>query len=183
MIVSELGGGGAEPVSVADAKVFCRIERSDEDDLIAALIEAARQALERETRAVLVRRNFRIALDVLPADRMILVPRTPLVAVTAVTAFGADGTSTVLPAADAAARLRGADVLRLSEAAAAAAAKGIEIEFTAGLDATSVPEAYRLAIKRIVAANYDARGTDAGAGVVPKAARDLVALFRELRIR
>jgi uncharacterized phiE125 gp8 family phage protein len=186
MVVMELGGGGAEPVTVAEAKAWCRIERDDEDELIAALVTAARETVERETRTVLAKRAFRIALDGVPADRTIWVPRTPIGAVTAVTSYGADGAPTSFPTASARPdRLCGADVLRLSEAVAAAAANGIEVEFTAGFEPGNVPEACRLAVKQIVAASYELRGAvapDMQPGVFPRAARELVAPFRELRL-
>ncbi|KAB0679951.1 head-tail connector protein [Aureimonas leprariae] len=186
MVVVELGGGGAEPVSVAEAKAWCRIERSDEDDLIAALVTAAREMVERETRAVLVKRGFRIALEAVPADRRVRLPRTPLGAVTMITAYGADGTSrNFMPAGATPDRASGEDVVVLADDVVAAAANGVEVEFIAGFDAGSVPEALKLAVKEIVAASYEMRGAvaaDMQPGFIPKAVRDLLAPFRERRL-
>lgn len=182
MVVVDLGGGGAEPVSVVEAKAWCRIERSDEDGSIAALVTAARETVERETRTVLVKRKFRVVLDGLPVDRVVRLPSTPLGAVTAIVGYDVDGTPMSLSVADAAlAGPPGTNALTLSEKAVGAASNGIEIEFTAGFEAGMVPAALKLAVKQIVAASYEMRGAvaaDMQPGLIPKAARDLIAPFR-----
>ncbi|MEC5324616.1 head-tail connector protein [Aurantimonas sp. A3-2-R12] len=39
-------GGGVEPMTAADIKIWARIDRADEDGLIANLIRAARETIE-----------------------------------------------------------------------------------------------------------------------------------------
>lgn len=185
MTLIELGGMGAEPVSVAEAKAWCRIERNDEDALVGTLVKAAREAIERETRLILARRSFRVALDTVPTDRRIAMPRRPLVAVTAVTAYGPDGSARSFSSGSATIDRFLETAARVSEEVAAAAVNGLEIEFTAGFDAASVPEALKLATKQIVSATYEIRGAvsaDLQPGVMPAAARDLISAYREIRL-
>ena len=74
MTIIDLGAlDGAElvePVSLSEAKAWARIERDDEDALIAGLIRAARQAVEAMTGLVLAQRGFRLALDPGAAGRL-----------------------------------------------------------------------------------------------------------------
>ncbi len=43
-----------EPVTLAEAKAYLRVEHGDDDDVIAALIAAARSHVEAQTRRVLI---------------------------------------------------------------------------------------------------------------------------------
>ena len=49
-----LSGPAAEPITLAAAKQFLRVEHGDDDDVIAALIAAARIHVEAATRRALV---------------------------------------------------------------------------------------------------------------------------------
>ena len=55
-----------EPLSLDDAKAFMRVDDSDEDDLIAAFIVAARQKIEEEIMRALVTRSYTYTLDYWP---------------------------------------------------------------------------------------------------------------------
>jgi uncharacterized phiE125 gp8 family phage protein len=89
-------GPAIEPLSLADAKLFLRVAHADDDDLIAALIAAAREEVERATRRLLIRQNWRIVLDRWPASARIVSPANPLAALTAARVRAADGTSAEL---------------------------------------------------------------------------------------
>jgi uncharacterized phiE125 gp8 family phage protein len=52
-----------EPLTLAEAKSFLRVEHSADDDLIGALIKAARSEVESATRRALITQGWRIALD------------------------------------------------------------------------------------------------------------------------
>ncbi|MCB8836101.1 head-tail connector protein [Aurantimonas sp. VKM B-3413] len=175
-----------EPVSVADAKLWARIERDDEDGLIAALIRAAREAIETATGLALSQRSFRLVLDPVPPHGWIEATRHPLEALGPVTAFAADGTPNLLDAEDVVIeRSMGLEAFRLSPAAREAAANGIEIEFTAGFSAGKVPENLLLALKTIVAASYETRaavGPDMQPALMPDLAATLIAPYRRVRI-
>lgn len=58
-----------EPLSLAEAKLHLRVDFSDEDALISALISAARQAAETITARQLVTARWKYILDAFPDPR------------------------------------------------------------------------------------------------------------------
>ena len=94
-----------EPLSLAEAKAHLRLEPSDDDDLVTALIQSARESCERFTGRALVERQLTLFLDAWPTaetsyeegwregplieavQRWIELPRPPLQAVEAVTIY------------------------------------------------------------------------------------------------
>ncbi|GGD93787.1 hypothetical protein GCM10011390_10650 [Aureimonas endophytica] len=185
MVLIELGNAGPEPVALAEAKTWCRIERDDEDVLIAALIGAARETVERETGLALRRRDLRIAIGDLPPDGRVALPRRPVATVLGLTAYGADGLPRAFAAANAVLERFGAgETVRLTEIVLAAA-NGLEIDVTAGFAPADVPEALKLAIKRMVAVSYETRAAlapEMQPALIPPAARAAIAAFREVRL-
>jgi uncharacterized phiE125 gp8 family phage protein len=178
MILIELEKPAAEPVSVAQAKAWARIERGDEDAVVAGLVQAARETVEQRTGLVLGQRPFRLVLDAVPGEGRIGVPRRPVTAVTGVRTFDAEGSETVRAAATV--RIAGEGLVVDPELCGEG---GIEIEFTAGDD--RVPEAVRQAILRIVAASYETRGMVGDAmqpAIVPAFADALLAPFRRVTL-
>lgn len=177
MILIELEKPSAEPVSVAELKAFVRIERGDEDELIARLLTAAREAVERETGMLLARRAFRLVLDAVPPDGIVAAGRRPLRTVREVRAYDAAGAE----------RLADAVLVRIEGDRFAIAPElrdaALEIEFEAGTDAA--PEALRQAVLRIAAGSYETRGLVGEAmqpALVPSFARALMAPFRPVRL-
>ena len=57
-----IAGPGEEPVSLAEAKAFARIDGTDEDALVGALIAAARLHVESLTGRALVSQTWRLVL-------------------------------------------------------------------------------------------------------------------------
>src|ERR1035437_40652 len=57
-----------EPLSLAEAKAFLRVETSDDDDVICALIAGSRIHVEAQTRRALITQSWRISADVWPDD-------------------------------------------------------------------------------------------------------------------
>ncbi|WP_193227613.1 head-tail connector protein [Aureimonas psammosilenae] len=177
---TEIGEIAAEPVSVAEAKAWCRIERSDEDGLIAGLIRAARETVERETGLVLARREFRLALTAVPRDRRVVSPVRPLASVSAIRVRRLGGDWHSVPPGEAVAeRFGGVEALRFSEMVAILGEGGVEIDLSAGFAPGKAPETLRHAVMRIVAAGYESRAPGAA---MPAAARDAIAAYREVRI-
>jgi uncharacterized phiE125 gp8 family phage protein len=80
-----LAGPGEEPVTLAEAKAWCRIDAGDEDALVEALIAAARLHVESATGRALVEQSWRLVLDC-PKGRVVPMPVLPVIAVTAATA-------------------------------------------------------------------------------------------------
>lgn len=186
MTLIDLGPPAAEPVTLADLKTWCRIERDDEDALVVSLGKAARETVEALTLTILARRGFRLLVDAVPADGWIEVPRVPVRSVGAVTAYGATGTPQAFGTAHAVIeRALGIEAVRVSPDVVAAAANGLEIEFDAGFDTGAAPEGLKLAVRRIVSASYEVRGAlpvSQQPAILPAAAAVLLAPYRRVRL-
>jgi uncharacterized phiE125 gp8 family phage protein len=87
---------GTEPLSVADAKLYCRVDHAAEDALFTSLAKAARQHLERLTGRALAEQTLQVTLPGFPRCKELPIPRPPLVSVTSVTYLDADGDAVVL---------------------------------------------------------------------------------------
>jgi uncharacterized phiE125 gp8 family phage protein len=80
-----------EPVSLAEAKGYLRVEHADDDDLIAALIASARAHVEAQTRRALVTQTWRHSLDIWPTGHRVVVLPAPLQALAAVRVYDEAG--------------------------------------------------------------------------------------------
>lgn len=89
-----------EPITRGEAKLHLRVESdiTADDDLIDALIAAAREACEEATNRCLVWSNWELELDEFPTtgEQEIVVPRPPLRQVLAVRYVDRDGVSQLL---------------------------------------------------------------------------------------
>lgn len=95
--LSRTSDAAAEPLSTSEAKAFLRVDDSNSDTLIDALVKAARQKVEADTGRALITQTWAMSLDVAPADRgPILLPIAPVSAVTSIVQYStADASSTV----------------------------------------------------------------------------------------
>lgn len=163
-----LDGPAVEPVSLAEMKVFLRVDDDAQDDLIAALIAAARLTLERATRLAFIAQGWRLRLDAWPPQRAVTLPLAPILAVEAVRVGPAATGATLTPELY---RLDGGDPARLlvdlAAPAPATPRDGIEIDLTIGFGNAleSVPAPLRLALRRLVARWYENRGDGPPAGL------------------
>lgn len=66
-----------EPVSLAEAKVHCRIDTDDEDGYVAALVTAAREYIEEVLDISMISQTWEARYDVFPLWEIIL-PRAPM---------------------------------------------------------------------------------------------------------
>lgn len=176
----------SEPVSLAEVKLFLRIDQDVEDTLITTLIGAAREAVEAACGRALITRRVRESLDIWRRDAVggAVLGVGPVVDVVAVRLLADNGSQSVIDPE----RYRlegGRDRPRLVFASGVPATLrtvgGIEIEYDAGFadDASDLPVALRLATLQIVASLYDAR---LGQAPMPEAARALVRPFAPARL-
>lgn len=127
---------GEEPVTLAEAKAWCRIDAGDEDALVAALIAAARLMVESLTGRALVTQGWRVTAC--PRGRLMPLPVLPA--------------SALLEAPEGA--VLQADSVLLAEPAFAE----ITIDYTAGYGgAGDVPADLRQAVLTLVAYWYENR--------------------------
>lgn len=175
----------AEPVSLAEAKAHLRVTIEAEDDLIAALVTAARQRIEAELGLALISTGFRESFDCAP-DGPIRLSRAPLIAVAEVAVAGADGAFTAIPAESWIAKIgaREAEIapLNLAWPAPVPPVDGLRVTFTAGFgpDADHVPEPLKQAVLALVAHAFDHRGDAEPASLPP--AEPWLAAYRRVRL-
>jgi uncharacterized phiE125 gp8 family phage protein len=176
----------SEPLSLAEAKSFLRVEHDADDELIAALLAAARHAVELATRRVLVTQTWRIVLDRWPAAGRIVSPVNPLRTLEAARVLAGDGTDAALDvdafALDTAS-LPGViafDRANLAEPGRALA--GIEIDVTAGHgEASDLPPPLVQAIRLLLAQGYEQRDR-VQPDALPQTVAALVRPFRVLAL-
>jgi uncharacterized phiE125 gp8 family phage protein len=81
----------AEPITLAELKQQCRVDTSDEDDVLNMAIAAARAKCENYTRRALVNQTWEQTLDEFP-DAEIELLKPPVSSITSVTYIDANGT-------------------------------------------------------------------------------------------
>lgn len=179
-----LAGPAGEPVSLAEAKAFLKVDDGAEDGLIATLITAARLHVEGVTGKALMAQTWRTVRDSWPQDRTVKLPVGPFLSLTAVTAYDAEGTPHDVPLAQ---FLDEPDRLLLPSSVAGMPVlrerQGIEIDYVAGFGAetSDVPVDIRQALLTLVAHWYEHRDVVviAGSGaVVPSGFDRLIAPHR-----
>jgi len=183
-----LAGPAEEPVSLAEAKAFLRVDDAAEDALITTLIGAARLHVEGVTGKALIAQSWRIVLDDWPASREVRLPVAPLIAVTAIVATDDNGGSHEIGLSQ---FRSGPDRLivprvvvgmpRLQER------QGLEIDYVAGFgtEPEVVPADLRQAVLGLVAHWHEHRDAVivAGSGaVVPSGFDRMVAAHKRVRL-
>jgi len=180
-----------EPVSLTEAKVHLRVDITDDDSLIAALIVAARQYVEVLTRRQLITATWDLVLDTWPDGDTILVPLPPLQSVTSITYKDSADTVYTMPAMDYivdTAEEPGRIVLAYGKTWPSTIlypVGAITIRFTAGYgDALAVPQAIKQAILLLVGHWYENREATIGGTMqheLPFAVEALLWPYRILR--
>lgn len=152
----------AEPLSLVDAKRFLRVEHSDDDAVITALVSAARSHVEALTRNALMVQTWRLVLDRWPDGGRISPRIGPLRALAAVRVFSAaNDASTIDPeifVVDAAAGVLAAPAWSLPVPGRNVAGIELDIEVGFGAAVDDVPQTLLQAIRMLVAHWYENRG-------------------------
>lgn len=185
MALLELTAPATEPISLSDAKLYLRVDHTEEDALIASLITAARSRIEAIIGRSLINRSL---VWRGPARATICLPRPPLVSVTRISVIGENDQGADVPPADIVVNTRGEpDSVHL------AAGKNwgdylpgflsLEIEFIAGYGsaADSVPQPLRQAIMMLCAHMFEFRARDSEPDL-PAMIGALTAPFKTVRL-
>jgi uncharacterized phiE125 gp8 family phage protein len=174
----------AEPISLAEAKAFLRVEYDDDDDVISALVAGARIYVEAQTRRALITQTWRLVRDLWPPTGAIAVRPAPLRTLEAVRVYDGQGAPLEV----------GTDAFVVDTAGArlvfapwalpqpGRTAAGIELDVTVGYGdaAIDVPEPLRQAIRLLAGHWYENRGLvspDAG-HLLPLTVPALLAPYR-----
>ena len=80
MALIRIAAPASEPLDLATAKLHCRVDGSDDDTLITALIVAAREQAEHETGRALVTQTWELVHDAFP--EAFVLRRAPIQSVT-----------------------------------------------------------------------------------------------------
>jgi uncharacterized phiE125 gp8 family phage protein len=187
-----LAGPATEPIALAEAKAFLRVDGSDEDPFISTLIAAARLHTESVTGRAMISQSWRVVLDAWPRDRRVGLPVAPLQSLSAVRAYDADGEATVLTLSQFQAEtgmapahvfvpapVSGMPITRRHDA--------IELDYVAGYGDTSgdVPQDLRHAVLTLIGYWFEHRDAVivAGSGaVVPPGFNRLVEPYQAVRL-
>lgn len=184
-----LTGPAVEPLTLAEAKEYLRVETDDDDDVIAALIAGARAHVEAQTRRGLITQTWRLVRDRWPEEGRLQVLPAPPRSVIAARYYDEDGGTHAIDT--------GAFVLDTASSllafppwsmpAPGRATAGIEIDLSIGYGdaAADVPAPLRQAIRMLVAHWYENRGLVAAGqpvAMLPAAVSALVAPFRMLAL-
>ena len=177
-----------EPLTLAEAKAWLRLDTNDEDATVSALIAAARFMVELAIQRQLIHQTWRISLDCWPADGLVRLPLMPAVSIAAVRVWPASGgATTVSPTAYRLETTRDPALLVLTGAVMQPGLPrgGIEIDLVCGMSAAAsgVPEPLRQAVRLLVARWFEHRGDEAGdSASLPPDVAMLTAPFRRPRL-
>lgn len=163
MALIDLAPPSVEPVDLAYAKQFLRVDGHDEDTLIANLISTTRHQIENMISRTLLMRSFRYRGTV-PNAYCLSLPRPPLLVVTSVILYDGNGQSVIVPATDYVVNARrDPGELSLKQGNSWAdyidIPSEIEIEFSAGYGASAddVPLPLKQALLLLLAQHYEYR--------------------------
>lgn len=159
----------AEPVTLAEMKLHCRVDHDDDDTILTAQIQAAREWIERQCNLSMVQRTYTASLP--RFVERIELPRRPVIAVSAIQYWSTDSPSSLLTLDTSKYRVNEGEgylYRNYSESWPSVDCRhdAIQITYTAGhapnsaspVDhAANVPEALKQALKLLVADMYELR--------------------------
>ena len=182
-----IAGPAVEPVTLAAMRDYLRLDDTAEDDLVAALIKAARLVVEAAAGRQLVEQTWRLVLDGWPCGRAVLLPLSPLIRVERVRVYDRSGVGPDLAAALYRAD-RTSDPPRVVAESGAPepglSAQGIEIDVAVGFGpaAADVPAPLAQAVRMLVARWFENRGDAAADAPLPPDIAALIAPYRRMRL-
>jgi uncharacterized phiE125 gp8 family phage protein len=185
MSLALIAGPAEEPLALADAKTFAKIETVEDDALVQALIVAARLKLEAATRRFLVTQTWRLKRPTAGLGRTVRVPVAPVQSVSAIRWRDPGGAATTLDPS--AYQVEPAALPALVTLLQAPPATGfVELDLVMGYGAAAaVPEPLRHALRLLVATWYEDRGALAMTGPAapwPATVEALVGPYRGLAL-
>jgi uncharacterized phiE125 gp8 family phage protein len=176
-LLSRITAPTTEPVTLAEAKLYLRVDSSNEDSLISDLIVAARMSAEKWLGVSLITQTWKLAYNEY-LDNAVHLPMPPIVSVVSVVVVNRDTTTTTISANNYYLNAAKNTLLFDNEISGFL----IEITYNAGYgSAAQVPHPIKYGILAHIAAMYDERGL-IGQEKLPEQVSNLYSPFREVRI-
>lgn len=191
MALEMLSGPAGEPVSLAETKVYLRVDHFDEDALIASLITTARLQVEAGLGLALIDQQWMMQADCWPLSGVVEVPLRPLQSVDEIRVLDADGAATIVDSISYAVDATSAPPRIASRTGfwprPGARLAGIEIDLTVGFgaDAADVPDDLRQALLALVAHWYEHRGPaeqGSASPAIPNSVSRLLSPYKAVRL-
>lgn len=180
-------GATSAVITASEFKTHARVYHTQDDTYIATLILVATQCIEHETRRALINRSFTLQLEGFPADREIILPRSPLSSVTSVTYTDTSGATQTVSSGDYHTySVNGVGRVMLKSTASWPSTQDtgnldVSVNFTAGYGATSasVPVALKQAVLLQATHLYDNRTAVAPTQLyeIPRAVERLIVQY------
>ena len=175
-----------EPVSLAEAKAYLRVEHDDEDALIANLIEAARGYVEMATKRALIAQTWRFVYNAWPLAGLLQLPVAPVRQLVAARIYDAanvpHAVDTTAFVVDVTAATLGFVPWPLPAPARKIAGVELDVEVGYGPAGTDVPEPLRQTIRMLVAEAYEKRNLNAETAIPFATLGALLAPYRVLSL-
>lgn len=184
MSLKQTAAPGVEPVTLAEAKAFLRVDTDDEDTFVESLITTSRLHIEAALDLALITQSWRLTVPARTAP--IAIPLHPVASVTAVQVRDGDGVETEVALGDINVDLDVRPACVLVPHAGGAADKTV-IAFDAGFGPTdaNVPTPIRQALLQLIAHWFENRepitfGTTGAR--IPDTVSALLAPYRQVRL-
>ena len=190
---SLVSGPDAPLLSIAEAKLHCRVDFADDDDLLSVYIAAATDMLDAEWGELgraLVTQRWQLTLTAFPSGRLIVLPVPPVQQVTSITYYDTDNAEQTLSTDTYTLVVNGEDgriYLNADQSWPATydRADAVAVQYDAGYGdaAADVPEGIRLAARLMVAHWYENRAavTERAMSQLPMGIRTLLHKYRVVR--
>jgi uncharacterized phiE125 gp8 family phage protein len=178
-----------EPITLTEAKAHLRIDSTDDDSYITALIVAARTIAEERTNRALITQTWDYVLDRFPCGNTITMRKPKLQSVTSITYIGSDDVTNTMSAADYIVDTDSGRVVlgygKQWPTVVLRPASAIRIRFVAGYGlAVAVPQPLKQAIFFLVAHWYENRQpVDKAVEKVPMTFDYLIGPYRVMRLQ
>lgn len=165
-------GPTSEPITLAQAQSWLRVDSSDDADEITALISAAREMVENATGRALLPQTWKLTRNDWPENDRIELPVSPLTAVSTVKYYPADGGAQATLDSSTyhviAGREPGFVAIKDGESWPNLAVRpdAVEVTFTCGFaDSASVPATLIHAVRLVLVHLYEQRAPSTGGSV------------------
>lgn len=177
-LLTRITAPALEPIALAQAKTYLRIDDTSEDSLVTDMITAARMTAENWLRRSLINQVWKLGYDDLLPE-IVYLTMGPVNSVTSVTVINRDASTQLLNSGSY--YLNSAKTALLFDSAPSGF--HIEIVYNAGYgsDASAVPMPIRQGMLSHIASMYESRG-ETEQSAIPEQTLNLYAPYREVML-